>query len=362
MKRLITKSRGLILAGALGLSVLGLAACGSGDSTNPAPGAAAQGTASGLATLLNSTSGAAAYEQLLQGTGGGGSNQVSGIWVNGQGEASAVPDLAILNLGVDAFASTVAEARTDGATAMGQVLDVLAENGVADRDVQTRFFNINARYTSHEVTRCTTPGDTIEPDGPEQNVQPQGSTGIPEPEPEVLTPVMPVPPNIEPGDSPTSVVVEMELDADDIRRKQECVTERERALLGYDVNNQLSVKIRDLSAIGEVIDAVTDAGGGLIRFQGVSFTIEDDKALKEQARAAAVEDIMAKADQVGALTGVALGELVYIAESGGSVFTQSIRSEGIAFASAAPPTPIQLGEMQVSVNLQAAFDINPSDN
>ncbi len=368
MKRLITKSRGLILAGALGLSVLGLAACGSGDSTNAAPNVAAQGTASGLATLLNSTSGAAAYEQLLQGTGGGGSNQASGIWVNGQGEASAVPDLAILNLGVDAFASTVAEARTEGATAMGQVIDVLVEKGVADRDVQTRFFNIHASYTSHEVTRCTTPGDTIdpgqssEPEEPKVQIIPQVSTGVPEPEPEALTLVIPVQPMIEPDDSTTSVVVMMELDADDVRRKQECVTERERVLLGYDVNNQLTVKIRDLSAIGEVIDAVTDVGGDLIRFQGVSFTIEDDKALKEQARVAAVEDIMAKADQVAALTGVELGDLVYITESGGSVFTQSFRSEGIAFASAAVDTPIQLGEMQVSVSLQAAFDINASDD
>ena len=74
MTGLITKSRGLILAGALGLSVLALAACGGGDSTNAADNTNGQGTASGLANLLNSTSGAAAYEQLLRGTGGSGSN------------------------------------------------------------------------------------------------------------------------------------------------------------------------------------------------------------------------------------------------------------------------------------------------
>lgn len=37
MKRLTNKTRGLILAGALALSVLALAACGGGDSTNAAP-------------------------------------------------------------------------------------------------------------------------------------------------------------------------------------------------------------------------------------------------------------------------------------------------------------------------------------
>ena len=106
MKGLLTKSRGLLLAGALGLSVLALAACSGGDSTSAAPNAGNQATASGLANLLNSTSGAAVYEQLLQSSAGSGSGQVSGIWVNGQGEASAKPDLALLNLGVEAFADT----------------------------------------------------------------------------------------------------------------------------------------------------------------------------------------------------------------------------------------------------------------
>jgi len=346
MKRLITKFRGFILAGVLGLSVLALAACGSGDATSAAPITGGPGTASGLANLLNSPSGAAVYEQLLQSTGGSGARPVSGIWVSGQGQVSAEPDLALLRLGVEAFASTVAEARTDGATAMGQVLDVLAAQGVEDRDIQTSFFNINARYTSHEVTRCATAGVTIEP---EPDILP--SQGLP----------APMRPTIVPGVSTSSGVVVIELEPVNEGRGQECVTERERVLLGYDVNNQLSVKIRDLAAIGAVIDAVTAAGGDLIRFQGVSFSIEDDQALKDQARAAAVEDLMAKAGQIAALTGVELGELIYITESGGPVISQSFRAEGISFAAAAP-TPIQVGELQVRVSLQAAFDINSGAN
>ena len=74
MTGLITKSRGLILAGALGLSVLALAACGGGDSTNAADNTSEQGTASELYNLLNSTSEAAAYEQILKGIGSSGSN------------------------------------------------------------------------------------------------------------------------------------------------------------------------------------------------------------------------------------------------------------------------------------------------
>ena len=344
MKRLINKARGLILAGALGLSVLALAACAGGDSTSPAPNGVSQGTASGLANLLNSTSGAAVYEQLLQGASGSGSPSTSGIWVNGQGEASAKPDLALLSLGVEAFASTVAEARNDGAVAMGQVLDVLANQGVEERDIQTRFFNINARYTSQEVTRCAITGATIEPDLEDSQMG------------------TPMPSSTESGVLTIPSVPVMELEPVKVGRSQECVTERERVLLGYEVSNQLSVKIRDIGAIGDVIDAVTDAGGDLIRFQGVSFTIEDDQALKDQARAAAVVDLMDKAEQVAALTGVELGDLVYITESGASVINQSFRGEGIAFAQASAPTSIRAGELQVRVSLQAAFNINPSVN
>lgn len=345
MKRLTNKTRGLILAGALALSVLALAACGGGDSTNAAPNTGNQGTASGLASLLNSTSGAAFYEQLLQGASGSGATAVSGIWVNGQGEASAKPDLALLNLGVEAFADTVAEARTDAAAAMEQVLGVLANQGVENRDIQTRFFNVSPRYTSHQVTRCFATGTTIEPE-PSQS----------------LPQIAPMAPSPEPGVSTSSEVTVLQVKPDSDPRGEECVSERETVLLGYEVNNQLTVKIRDLDAIGNVIDSVTDAGGNLIRFQGVSFTIEDDQALKDQARAAAVEDLMDKATQTAGLTGVELGKLVYIAESGGSVSNQSFRSDGIAFAVAESATSIQAGELQVRVSLQAAFDINSSAN
>ena len=45
--------------------------------------------------------------------------------------------------------------------------------------------------------------------------------------------------------------------------------------LGYQVNNQLTVKVRDLESVGEIIDQVTEAGGDLTRFQGIRFTIDD---------------------------------------------------------------------------------------
>jgi uncharacterized protein YggE len=68
--------------------------------------------------------------------------QQEGIWVNGEGKVTAVPDVAILSLGVEAQASSVEDAQAQASAAMDKVMDALKDNGVADKDIQTRYFNI----------------------------------------------------------------------------------------------------------------------------------------------------------------------------------------------------------------------------
>jgi len=223
----------------------------------------------------------------------------TGISVTGSGKASAAPDLAVLSLGVEAFAASVAEARDQAAGAMDQVVNLLLASGIAEKDIQTRHFNISPRYTSREITRC--------------------------------------------------------LGAD----QTDCFKDRERIIIGYQVTNQLSVQVRDLDEVGTLIDQVTAAGGDLIRFQGVSFSIEDTKALEIEAREAAAADLMAKATQIADLTGVALGKPVFIAEVSRSApktltIASAQRFDGIA---AAVETPILTGELDVVITLQARYAI-----
>ena len=80
-----------------------------------------------------------------------GSSGQSGIWVTGQGKVTLEPDLAILRLGVEARAKTVEEARAEAAVAMAGIRDALKSQGIADRDIQTRFFNIYPEYTYQEM-------------------------------------------------------------------------------------------------------------------------------------------------------------------------------------------------------------------
>jgi uncharacterized protein YggE len=68
--------------------------------------------------------------------------QQTGIWVTGQGEAMAVPDIAALRLGVEVQADTVAEAQTQASDAMNKVQQALEDNGVAEKDIQTQQYSI----------------------------------------------------------------------------------------------------------------------------------------------------------------------------------------------------------------------------
>ena len=162
--RLANKSKLLVFLIGLGLALLALTACGSDAAAPEAAGTgeSQQGNWTSLTSLLRSEIGASVYERLIQGSLGTSTSRDVGIWVTGRGEASAEPNLAVLNLGVEAFARTVAEARTDAASAMGRILEVVNSRGIADRDIQTRFFNINARYTTKEITRCTATKENVE--------------------------------------------------------------------------------------------------------------------------------------------------------------------------------------------------------
>ncbi|MFQ6027060.1 MAG: SIMPL domain-containing protein [Dehalococcoidia bacterium] len=238
----------------------------------------------------------------------------TGIHVSGRGQASATPDLATLNLGVESFAGSVQQARNDTAAAMDQVLSVLRSNGIAEEDLQTSFFNISPRYSNREMTRCV---DRSEP-------KVDSSEGLVQQLPE-----------------------------------QECFQEYQQVITGYQVSNQLSVQVRDLDNVGNVIDAVTEAGGDLIRFRGVNFSIEDTQELQEKARAAAVADMQNKASQLADLTGRQLGAIISISETSSQapLMVAKERASFDAALAASVPTQILGGELDVTVTVQGVYAI-----
>ncbi len=265
--------------------------------------------------------------ELVRAYPGGSARSNPGIFVSGRGEVSGAPDLAIINLGVEPLADTAAGARAAAAAAINGAIAVLRVSGVAEDDIQTRFFNISPRYTSMEVTRC------VGSDGEEAQVEAASSSS----EPSMLQ-------------------------RNERAPGSECLVVFERVLVGYQVNNQLAVKVRDLDSVSEIIDGVAEAAGDLARVDGIDFSIEDSKTIQGEARAAAIENLQYKAGQLAALAGVELGALVSISESDGASPAPFARTESdfAFYTSSAASTPIQVGELDVVVTVQAVYEIGES--
>jgi len=77
----------------------------------------------------------------------------SAIRVFGVGKLTLTPDIAILDVGIEAVAPTVSKARKDAAVAAKSLMEVLQEHDIADNDIQTSFFNIYPRYEYVETSK-----------------------------------------------------------------------------------------------------------------------------------------------------------------------------------------------------------------
>ena len=87
----------------------------------------------------------------------------------------------------------------------------------------------------------------------------------------------------------------------------------ERILVGYEINQVINVKIRNLDIIGDVIQKSTDLGANDIN--SLSFTFDDDEALKQEAREKAIQNAKDKAEALAKDLGVKMVKIVDFYES-----------------------------------------------
>lgn len=125
-------------------------------------------------------------------------------------------------------------------------------------------------------------------------------------------------------------------------------------LVGYQVVNGLSIRVRDLSKLGEIIDQSVTLGvnqGGSIQF-----TNDKPEAAITEARKAAVADAKAKAETLTEAAGVKLGRVIEISEVVGRPQpVMMARSSMKEFAGDA--VPVQGGENSYDVTVTVTFGI-----
>ncbi len=77
--------------------------------------------------------------------------QDAGISVQGQGAASASPDMAQLMLGVAAKASTVAQAQSDASAAMSRIMEKLTSLGIPKDQITTVRYSVQPQYGQNQI-------------------------------------------------------------------------------------------------------------------------------------------------------------------------------------------------------------------
>lgn len=137
-------------------------------------------------------------------------------------------------------------------------------------------------------------------------------------------------------------------------------TDNGRVLRGYRVSNTVSAKVRELESLSDIIDDAAGAGGDIVVVNSIQFMIEDSTPLQTQARALAVKNAEAKAQTLAEASGVTLGKPITITEmsAGGGPPIAFVESAALADESARSSTPIQAGELTVTVNVTMVYEIN----
>ncbi|WP_137154629.1 SIMPL domain-containing protein [Rhizobium sp. FKL33] len=208
------------------------------------------------------------------------------ISVTGEATAALAPDMALVNLAVVRNEAT-ARAALDGANkAMTDVLAAMKQAGVADKDLQTSGFFIQAQYDY-----------SSDNDGK--------------------------PPK----------------------------------LLGYQVGNTLTVRLRDLSKLGGLLDTAVTLGvnqGGDIRF----LNDKPDAAI-DKARAEAVRDALAKAKTLADAAGVVLGDVLEIADNAAVAEPVPMARMSMAGKESSDAVPLATGENSYRASVSVKIAIKP---
>jgi uncharacterized protein YggE len=134
------------------------------------------------------------------------------------------------------------------------------------------------------------------------------------------------------------------------------VDKNETVVTAYQVTNTVTVKVRHIDTVGDVIDAVVAAGGDYIRINGINFTVDDPNIYYAQARVQAITYAKAKAEQMATLTGVELGDITYITESS---YMPSGNYYDTRSGVAAPEvgTSISIGQLEITTTVTIAYAI-----
>ena len=225
---------------------------------------------------------------------GSGVTATNTITVSGEGEVFAVPDTATFTVTVRETAKQVKDAQ-DAATKKGNdIIAYLKEAGIEEKDIKTIDYSISPQY---EWTQAACAQGVYCPPG-------------------------------------------------------------KQVLVGYQVSQTVSVKVRDTKKAGDLLSGVGSRGATEV--SGISFTIDDEDALKAEARDKAITQAKEKADVLAESLDVSLVRIVGFYENEGPMpyYAYGMGGADRAVSSMAKEAPrVPVGENKIVSNVNVTYEI-----
>ena len=126
-------------------------------------------------------------------------------------------------------------------------------------------------------------------------------------------------------------------------------------IVGYRASNRVTVRLRDVTRLANLIDAMVAAGANDIG--GISFKVSNASKLLVDAREQAIADARRKAEIYARAAGVTLGAPLSISEEGNAAPMPYRR---LAAGMAVAATPVAAGEETLQVTVSVAWAIKPA--
>ena len=124
-------------------------------------------------------------------------------------------------------------------------------------------------------------------------------------------------------------------------------------ITGYRASNRVTIRLRDVTKVANVIDVLVGAGANDIG--GINFTVSQPSKHLDEAREKAVADARRKAEIFARAAGVTLGEPLSISEEG----APAPMFRGKLAAPMAAGAPVAQGEETLSVSVNVSWAIKP---
>ncbi|MBS0385100.1 MAG: SIMPL domain-containing protein [Proteobacteria bacterium] len=125
---------------------------------------------------------------------------------------------------------------------------------------------------------------------------------------------------------------------------------------GYQANNTVTAKIRNIDNVGRVVDATVAAGGNTVN--GIYFSYQNPDAQMDTARRNAIQEARRRAEIYASALNMRVARVVAVQEGGAMAQPIVVTAARFMRADAAPaPTPVEPGQIETTANVSVTFEL-----